>query len=400
MPNNEIIKEVILCKYGEIILKGTNRSTFETQLLKEVRRRAKMVGNYDITYNQSTVYVEPADDEAIENFDVLYDQLGKVFGFVAICKAAVAEKTLESILETAKKYLPEKLKGYKTFKCEAKRSDKKFPLSSPELSGEVGAAVLEAIPDITVNLYEPDVVVKIEVRETHAYIHAGQDKAAGGMPLGSAGKGLLLLSGGIDSPVAGYMMMKRGMTVDCVHFESMPYTSQAAHDKVMQLAAQLTEYSGKIRVHVVSLTHIQEELRDNCTEDYFTLLLRRFMMRISSMVAEENECHVLVTGESLGQVASQTMKAMCVTEDAATIPVFRPCIGMDKEEIIKISRAIGTFDTSIQPFDDCCTVFTPRHPRTQPDLEKVKAEEEKVDVEGLIAEAWATRHLETIYQEF
>ena len=219
------------------------------------------------------------------------------------------------------------------------------------------------------------------------------------MPLGSAGKGLLLLSGGIDSPVAGYMMMKRGMVVDCVHFESMPYTSQAAHDKVMQLAAHLTEYCGKIKVHVVSLTHIQEELRDNCVEDYFTLLLRRFMMKLSSMVAAENECHVLVTGESLGQVASQTMKAMCVTEDAASIPVFRPCIGLDKEEIVKISRAIGTFDTSIQPYDDCCTVFTPRHPRTQPELEKVLAEEAKVDVEGLIAEAWKTRYLETIYQE-
>ena len=219
------------------------------------------------------------------------------------------------------------------------------------------------------------------------------------MPLGSAGKGLLLLSGGIDSPVAGYMMMKRGMAVDCVHFESMPYTSQAAHDKVMKLAAHLTEYCGKIKVHVVSLTHIQEELRDNCVEDYFTLLLRRFMMKLSSMVAAENECHVLVTGESLGQVASQTMKAMCVTEDATSIPVFRPCIGLDKEEIVKISRAIGTFDTSIQPYDDCCTVFTPRHPRTQPELEKVLAEEAKVDVEGLIAEAWETRYLETIYQE-
>lgn len=399
MPNNEKIKEIILCKYGEIILKGTNRSTFEAQLLREVKRRAKLVGNYEVSYNQSTVYVEPADEEAEENLDVLYDQLGKVFGFVAICKAAVAEKTLESIIDTAVKYLPEKLKNYKTFKCEAKRSDKKFPLSSPELSGEVGGAILEAIPHLTVSLYEPEIVVKIEVRETHAYIHAGQDKGAGGMPLGSAGKGLLLLSGGIDSPVAGYMMMKRGMVVDCVHFESMPYTSQAAHDKVMQLAAHLTEYCGKIKVHVVSLTHIQEELRDNCVEDYFTLLLRRFMMKLSSMVAAENECHVLVTGESLGQVASQTIKAMCVTEDAASIPVFRPCIGLDKEEIVKISRAIGTFDTSIQPYDDCCTVFTPRHPRTQPELEKVLAEEAKVDVEGLIAEAWETRYLETIYQE-
>ena len=393
------IKEIILCKYGEIILKGTNRSTFENQLLREVKRRAAMVGSYTVRYNQSTVYVEPDNEDAEDSLDVLYTQLGKVFEFAALCKAAVAEKTLESIIEVAKAYLPERLAGIKTFKCEAKRSDKKFPLSSPELSGEVGYAILEAMPDLSVNLNEPEVVVKIEVREEHAYIHAGQDKGAGGMPLGSAGKGLLLLSGGIDSPVAGYMMMKRGMTVECVHFESFPYTSEAAHDKVMQLAAQLTEYCGKIKVHVVSLTHIQETLRDTCVEDYFTLLLRRFMMKLASRVAEENSCPVLVTGESLGQVASQTLKAMCVTEDAASIPVFRPCIGMDKEEIVKISRAIGTFDTSILPYDDCCTVFTPRHPRTQPELEKVLAEEAKVDVQALLDEAWETRHLVTINQE-
>lgn len=391
--------EVILCKYGELILKGTNRSTFESQLLKEVRRRAAFFGKYTVRSQQSTVYIEPQNEAAEDELDSLYIQIGKVFGFTGICRAAVCEKNLESILSTAKEYLPEKLANYRTFKCEAKRSDKKFPLSSPELSGEVGAAVLEAVPHITVNLKEPDVVVKIEVREEYAYIHAGQDKGAGGMPLGSAGKGLLLLSGGIDSPVAGYMMMKRGMTVDCVHFESFPYTSEAAHDKVMQLASELTEFCGRIIVHCISLTHIQEELRDNCDEDYFTLLLRRFMMKLASMCADEHGCGVLVTGESLGQVASQTLKAMCVTEDAATLPVFRPCIGMDKEEIIRISRAIGTFDTSILPYDDCCTVFTPKHPRTQPELEKVLREEAKVDVDALIAEAWSTRHAVVLKQE-
>lgn len=393
------MKEVILCKYGEIILKGTNKKTFEAQLLREVKRRAALVGNYTVRYNQSTVYVEPADEGAEESLDVMYEQLGKVFGFAGICRAAVCEKTLESILDTAREYLPEKLAGIKTFKCTAKRSDKSFPLSSPELSGEVGAAILEAVPGIEVNLGEPEIIVKIEVRETNAYIHAGQERGAGGMPLGSAGRGMLLLSGGIDSPVAGYMMMKRGMTVDCVHFESFPYTSEAAREKVLTLAAKLTEYCGKIKVHVISLTHIQELMRDNCEEDYFTLLLRRFMMRLASKCAAENDCEVLVTGESLGQVASQTMKAMCVTENAADRPVFRPCIGMDKEEIIKISREIRTFDTSILPFDDCCTVFTPKHPRTQPELEKVLREEVKLDVDALVEEAWQTRNTVVLHQE-
>lgn len=393
------MKEVILCKYGEIILKGTNKKTFEAQLLREVKRRAALVGHYTVRYNQSTVYVEPNDSEAEASLDVMYDQLRKVFGFAGICRAAVCEKTLDSILETARAYLHEKLSGVRTFKCTAKRSDKSFPLSSPELSGEVGAVILETIPDIRVDLDEPEMIVKIEVRETNAYIHAGQERGAGGMPLGSAGRGMLLLSGGIDSPVAGYMMMKRGMTVDCVHFESFPYTSEAAREKVLTLAARLTEYCGRIKVHVISLTHIQELMRDNCEEDYFTLLLRRFMMRLASRCAEENSCEVLVTGESLGQVASQTMKAMCVTEDAADRPIFRPCIGMDKEEIIRISREIGTFETSILPFDDCCTVFTPRHPRTQPELEKVLREEARLDTDALVEEAWLTRNTVVIDQE-
>jgi len=237
----ERIREVILCKYGEIVLKGTNRNTFESQLLREVKRRAYMVGNYTVRANQSTVYVEPKDDAAEESLDRMYDQLSKVFGFAGMCRAAICEKNLESILETAKAYLPEKLRGIRTFKCEAKRSDKRFPLSSPELSGEVGGAVLSVMPHLKVDLKNPDVMVKIEVRESNAYIHAGQDKGAGGMPLGSAGKGLLLLSGGIDSPVAGYMMMNRGLTVDCVHFESFPYTSEAAREKVLQLASELTD---------------------------------------------------------------------------------------------------------------------------------------------------------------
>jgi thiamine biosynthesis protein ThiI len=231
------------------------------------------------------------------------------------------------------------------------------------------------------------------LREKAAYIHAGQDQGAGGIPAsGSSGGGLLLLSGGIDSPVAGYMMAKRGLAVEALHFESFPYTSEAARDKVMTLAKELCQYCGLIRVHVISLTHIQEVLRDTCEEDYFTLLLRRFMMKLATRQAEECEARVLITGESLGQVASQTLSALCVTDDAAGVPVFRPCIGMDKEEIIRISRSIGTYDTSILPYEDCCTVFTPRHPRTRPELSKVLAQESLVDVDALLDEAWASRY--------
>ncbi len=386
------MKEVILCKYGEIVLKGNNRNQFEALLLKELKRRASDLGRFDIRYMQSTVYIEPADDEAEMNFDEMYARCGKIFGLVGICRAVACEKTLDAILETAKAYLPEKLQGIKTFRCEAKRSDKRFPLGSPELAAEVGGAVLSVMPHLKVDLKNPEVTVRIEVRDQAAYIHAGQDAGAGGMPVGSAGRGLLLLSGGIDSPVAGWMMMKRGMTIDALHFESFPYTSEAARDKVFQLAEEIAEYGGRIRIHVISLTHIQEVLRDNCEEDYFTLLLRRFMMRLANMCAKENHCEVLVTGESLGQVASQTLKAMCVTEAASELPIFRPCIGMDKEEIIKISRKIGTFETSILPYEDCCTVFTPRHPRTQPELDKVEAQEALVDVDALVAEAWETRY--------
>lgn len=392
------MKEIILCKYGEIILKGLNRSTFETILLREVRRRAKAFGNFNVRCQQSAVYIEPEDEAAEEAIDAVYEQIGKIFGFSGVCRAAVAEKTLDSILQTAVAYLPEKMAGVRTFKCESKRSDKRFPLSSPELSGEVGHALLQKMPKLSVDVKNPDVVVRIEVREKAAYIHAGQDRGAGGMPLGSAGRGLLLLSGGIDSPVAGYMMMKRGMTVEAIHFESYPYTSEAAREKVFTLAHELTEYCGKIKVHVISLTHIQETLRDNCDENYFTLLLRRFMMRLASRTARVFDCGALITGESLGQVASQTLKAMRVTEDAASVPVFRPCIGMDKEEIIQISRKIGTFETSILPYEDCCTVFTPKHPRTQPELEKVAAQEEILDIEGLCEEAWATRNTVVLEQ--
>ncbi len=391
------MKEVILCKYGEIILKGSNRGSFETMLLKELKRRAKYVGGFDIRYAQSTVYIEPRDELA--DIDEMYEQAKKVFGFASITRAAVCEKTMEAICETAREYLPDRLFGYKTFRCEAKRSDKSFPLESPEIAAQVGGVILEAMGGrIGVKLKGADITVRIEVRDKAAYVHAGQEAGAGGIPLGCGGRGLLLLSGGIDSPVAGYMMAKRGLYIDALHFESFPYTSERAREKVLTLAKELCEYCGHIRVNIISLTEIQEALRDNCNEEYFTLLLRRCMMELANRVAREGEYQCLITGESLGQVASQTMGALAVTDCVAEIPVLRPCIGLDKEEIVVRSRDIGTFETSILPYEDCCTVFTPRHPKTRPELEKVEAEEKLFDRAALIEKAWESRYAINVRQ--
>lgn len=390
------MKEVILCKCGEVVLKGLNKSWFESMLLREMRSRLEKYGSFTVKMGQSTVSAEPADEDC--DIEGAYEEVKKIFGFVGVSRAAAVEKELDAILETAKTYLPRFLMGKKTFKVEGKRSDKRFPLNSMQLSAELGGAVLGAIPGIRVDVHDPEITVRVEVRENYAYIHAGQEKGAGGMPVGSNGKALLMLSGGIDSPVAGYMMAKRGLSVDALYFESIPYTSLRAREKVLTLAKKLTEYTGFLRVHVISLTKIQEMIRDNCEEDYFTLILRRFMMELASMTAEHIGAPVLITGESLGQVASQTTAAICSTEAAADRPVFRPCIGLDKEEIVKISRKIDTFDTSIEPYEDCCTVFTPRHPRTRPELAKVIAAESGLDREELLREAFETRFTVTVRQ--
>ena len=388
-----VIQEVILCKFGEVVLKGANRQSFESQLIKELRRRASPHGNFKIHFKQSTVYVEPLNDMC--DMDGMYEAAKKVFGIVGVNRAAVCEKNMESIIALAREYLPEKLAGKRTFKVDAKRSDKRFPLKSPEISREIGGVILSTVRGIKVDVHNPDVTVTVEVRDDNAFIRAGQEPGAGGLPLRSAGRGLLLLSGGIDSPVAGCMMAKRGLEIEALHFESFPYTSERAKEKVMQLAQEMCEFCSKIHVHVISLTHIQEELRDNCQEDYFTILLRIFMMRLAERCAREYKCHALITGESLGQVASQTLKAIQVTDSVVNLPVFRPCIGLDKNEIIIQARHYGTFDTSILPFEDCCTVFTPRHPKTQPKIEDVMRELEKVDVDALIEEAYATMYTET-----
>ena len=392
------MREILLCKYGEIVLKGANRRYFEETLCKTLRFRAKHYGNFNITRSQSTLTIEPLDDMA--DVDGMFESASKVFGIVGISRCAVCEKDMERIEETVREYIPQFLMGKKSFKVIAKRSDKRFPLDSMQIAAQVGGYVLSCVPSLRVDVHDPEIVVHVEIRENYAYIHAGQFKGAGGMPVGTNGKGLLLLSGGIDSPVAGFMIAKRGVLLEAVHFESFPYTSERAREKVFELAREVAQYAGSFNVHVVSLTHIQEELVKHCEEDYFTLLLRRYMMAIADRLAHKLDCGALITGESLGQVASQTMQAIGVTDPMTSLPVFRPCIGMDKEEIVQIARRIGTFQTSIQPYEDCCTVFTPKHPRTRPELAKVIEQEKKLDFDVLVKEALESAWVERIRTEF
>ena len=381
------MREVILCKYGEIVLKGLNKSYFESTMVSAVKRRMAGLGNCDIHYGQSVLYIEPLDDDFA--FEEALRRVKCVFGIVNVIRAASCEKNLDAILETAKEYLPDYLRGAKSFKVTGKRADKRFPMTSPEISAQVGGAILSVVPKIDVDLYNPEKLVHVEIRENAAFLHADDSRGAGGIPSGTSGRALLLLSGGIDSPVAGYMVAKRGAVIEALHFESFPYTSERAKEKVLELARLVTEYTGKMNVHVISLTKIQEELKKSINEEYFTLLLRRSMMRLAERVAKKHHCEALVTGESLGQVASQTMQALGVTDSVVEMPVFRPCIGMDKEEIITVARKINTFETSILPYEDCCTVFTPKHPKTRPTLDKVIAEEKKLDMAALEDEAFA-----------
>ena len=391
------MKEIYLCKYGELALKGLNKNQFEATLVREIKHRIAPLGKFDVRRAQSTIYVEPLEE--IEDADAVFDALLKIFGLATVCRAAETEKDMESILDVVRSYVPPLLAGKRTFRANAKRADKRFPLKSPEIAAEVGGAVLEAMNGrIGVSMDTPEATVTVEIREEHAYVHADAVRGAGGMPIGTAGRAMLLLSGGIDSPVAGYMMAKRGAKIEAVHFESFPYTSDAAKEKVLELARLMSNYTGDIRVNCVSVTEIQERMRDTVDEDYFTLLLRRCMMRLAARVAKVRHCDALITGESLGQVASQTMLAMGVTDPAADMLVFRPCIGMDKEEIIAVARKINTFETSILPYEDCCTVFTPRHPKTRPELSKVLAEEQKADLAALEDEAF--EKMESVVMSF
>jgi len=378
------MNELILLKNGEIALKGLNRSTFEDMLVKNLRHALHGVGKFKFYKAQSTIYAEPMEecdlDEAVR-------RLSRVFGVAALVRACIVEKDFEQIKAVAAEYLSVQLREARTFRVTAKRADKKFPLDSSQICRELGAHLLRAFPHLRVNLEHPDVEVVVEVRDFAAYLHAGQQPGAGGIPVGSSGRAMLLLSGGIDSPVAGYMMAKRGIKIVAVHFASPPYTSERALLKVHGLCEKMTPYCGRMTLLTVPFTEIQECIRRHCPEEYYTLVMRRFMMEIAGRLAEKNDCGALITGESIGQVASQTMLALHCTGAALDIPILRPVIGMDKEEIITVARRIDTFETSILPYEDCCTVFTPRHPKTKPRLDAVLAAEAALDREALVAQA-------------
>ncbi len=384
------MKEVLLLKYGEIVLKGLNRSYFNSVLESRVRRALKNVqGEFKFDYAQSTLCVYGSEDA---DMDEAYEKAKKVFGIATVCRGIECEKDMEDIRKKLLENIDDLLGNAKTFKCDAKRSDKKFPLKSPEICAECGGIILEARPDMKVDVINPEKVISIEIRDRAAFIHGNGEKGAGGVPVGSSGRAMLMLSGGIDSPVAGHMIARRGAAIDAVYFETPPYTGEAAAMKVQTLAEKLTEYCGEIYLHSISLTEVQETLVKTCKEKLFTLLLRRFMVRCASRVAEKYGAGCLITGESLAQVASQTMQSLAVTDAVATVPVLRPCIGLDKEEIVVRAREIGTFETSILPYEDCCTVFTPKHPDTRPDMAEILEEEAKLDVEGLVERALATDH--------
>ena len=383
------MQEMILCKLGEVVLKGLNRRSFEDKLISNLRRRVSKCGNFRVYSKQSTVYVEPAGDDC--DLNAAFDACRQVFGVVSVSRALPCGKDVRAIIETAKTYLSGELSTAKSFKVESKRADKTFPLTSIQLSQQVGGALHQAFPNLAVDVHEPELTVFLEIRDDAAFVHGPAFAGAGGLPLGMGGSAVTLLSGGIDSPVSSWMMAKRGVALEAVHFFSPPYTSEAAKEKVLRLAKELTPWCGRMRVQIVPFTEIQEEIRRKAPEDFFTLIMRRFMMRIAQLCAEELGAKAIVTGECLGQVASQTMEALRCTEDVVSLPVLRPLIGMDKEEIVRLSRKIGTFDTSILPYEDCCTVFTPRHPKTKPHLDEVRAVEAALDAGALCAKAMAGR---------
>ena len=385
------MREIILCKLGEVVLKGLNRHSFETKLMSNIRRRTQKFGKSRIYSRQSTIYVEPMEDSC--DLAGAYAGCKQVFGLIAIARAVPCEKSKEAILDTARAYLGDELRKAKSFKVETKRADKSFPMGSIEISQWVGGMLHDAFPHLKVDVHDPELTVYVEAREDAAYVHAPAEPAAGGLPLGMGGSALSLLSGGIDSPVSSYMMAKRGVVLEMLHFAAPPYTSDLARQKVLQLARELTPWCGRMSVHIVPLTQIQEQIRRECPEEYFTLITRRFMMRIADRLAKEFNCRALITGENLGQVASQTMEALRVSEDVTDLPVLRPLIGMDKEEIVRIARHIGTFDTSILPYEDCCTVFTPRHPKTKPHVEEVREIESVLDIQGLVDKALSQREV-------
>lgn len=388
------MKEIFLLKLGEIVLKGGNKRQFEGKLRQNVKRRMKPFGEFDVYIMQSTVYVEPLDDEA--DVDGAWEACHSIFGLVSLCRCRPCQKDMDSIFQAVEAYLGEDLDAAASFKVESKRSDKAFPMTSIAISQEIGGRLAEAHPDCVVDVHNPAYTVYVEIRDLAAYVHGPAEPGAGGLPTGVGGRAMCLLSGGIDSPVAAYMIAKRGVEIECIHFFSYPYTSQLAKDKVLELARLVTRYCGRMTVNIVSFTEIQEAIRDNCPEEYFTLIMRRFMMEISQRIGKQDGCNALVTGENLGQVASQTMEAMAVTGAVVDVPIFMPLVGMDKEEIVTIARKIGTLETSILPYEDCCTVFTPKHPKTKPTLGQVLHAEKNLDRQALIDRALESVERETV----
>lgn len=379
------MKEVILIKNGELALKGLNRSTFEDILVKNIRRRLKSAGDFDYIKSQSTIIIEPKDENC--DFEAAQEAVSRIFGIAGFSRAAAVEKDFDKVIEISGAYLEGALKNAKTFKVEAKRSDKKFPLTSPEISREMGGHLLSVYPHLKVDVHNPEVTVMVEVRDKYIFLHGTQIKGAGGMPVGTGGKAGILISGGIDSPVAAWMMAKRGIELTAIHFASPPYTSKRAEMKVVTLLEKVAKYSGRMTMFTVPFTEIQEQIKDNCPEELFTLIMRRAMMKAAEKIARKENCQALITGESVGQVASQTIYALACTDAAANMPVFRPLIGMDKDEIIEISRKIDTFETSILPYEDCCTVFTPKHPKTRPNLGDIEKAEQLIPLEELVEKA-------------
>lgn len=389
------MKEIILVKLGEMVLKGLNRKTFEAVLLKNIKRRLSGLGGFEVRVAQSTVYIMPLEDGM--DLEPAVERVRKIFGIATFSRACVAEKNMDSILDAAGAYLADTLNAARTFKVESKRSDKSFPLNSPQISAAAGEYLLQAFPHLSVDVHEPDVVVTVEIRDFGAYVRGGVIQGAGGIPVGTGGRAAVLISGGIDSPVAAWCMAKRGVELTAVHFASPPYTSERAEQKVVDLLEKVSEYAGRMRMYTVPFAHVQEQIMEKCPEDLFTLIMRRFMMRVTERIAREQDCEAMITGESLGQVASQTIKAIACTDAVAGMPVFRPLIGMDKAEIVQISRKIETFPISIEPYEDCCTIFTPKHPRTRPSLEQVEAAEQALDAEALIQECLSNLKMTKIY---
>lgn len=379
-------QNILIVRCGEVALKGMNKPYFERMLADRIRTNLKGFDGVDVKRHEGLIFVR-ADKRL--SMDAIIKETTKVFGVASVSKAIEAEPELDKIGEAAVGYMTELIntRGVKTFKVEAKRADKNFPVKSPEIGRIIGAKILIGCKVLRVDVHDPDVLLHVDVRHDRTYIYEGKVNGFGGLPLGTNGKGMVLLSGGIDSPVAAWMMAKRGMLIEAVHFHSYPYTSPRAQQKVEELAGILASYCGRFKMHVINLLPIQEQIVMNCPEEETTILVRRFMMKIAERIAEKRDCMMLITGENLGQVASQTAEALVVTDASVTKPVMRPLIAMDKVDIMEKAKEIGTYEKSIEPYEDCCTVFLPKHPTTKPRLERILASEGKLDAEGLIEAA-------------